>query len=68
MSRAATAAQDLSNAANPRIRLLMVKKRASASSPSVPEPVSVRYGWANSPPCNLFNAENLPASPFTSLH
>ncbi len=38
------------------------------SSPSVAEPVAVRYGWANSPPCNLFNAEGLPASPFTSVH
>jgi len=39
-----------------------------ASSPSVPEPVYVRYGWANSPLCNLFNSEGLPASPFTSMH
>jgi sialate O-acetylesterase len=39
-----------------------------ASSPSVPEPIYVRYGWANSPQCNLFNAEGLPASPFTSVH
>jgi sialate O-acetylesterase len=39
-----------------------------ASSPSVSEPVYVRYGWANSPQCNLFNAEGLPASPFTSVH
>jgi sialate O-acetylesterase len=39
-----------------------------ASSPSVPDPVSVRYGWANSPQCNLFNREDLPASPFTSVH
>jgi sialate O-acetylesterase len=39
-----------------------------ASSPAVPEPVSVRYGWANSPQCNLFNGEGLPASPFTSMH
>jgi sialate O-acetylesterase len=39
-----------------------------ASSPAVPEPVSVRYGWANSPQCNLFNGEGLPASPFTSVH
>jgi sialate O-acetylesterase len=38
-----------------------------ASSPSVPEPVSMRYGWANSPQCNLFNGEGLPASPFTSV-
>ena len=37
-----------------------------ASSPNVPNPVRVRYGWANSPQCNLFNGEGLPASPFTS--
>jgi sialate O-acetylesterase len=37
-----------------------------AASESVAEPVHVRYGWANSPQCNLFNGEGLPASPFTS--
>jgi len=26
----------------------------------------VRYGWANAPAVNLYNAEGLPASPFTS--
>jgi sialate O-acetylesterase len=36
------------------------------ASPSVAEPIAVRYGWANSPACNLFNGEGLPASPFTS--
>ena len=36
------------------------------SSPEVAAPASVRYGWANSPHCNLFNGEGLPASPFTS--
>ena len=36
------------------------------TSESVAEPVFVRYGWANSPQCNLFNGEGLPASPFTS--
>jgi sialate O-acetylesterase len=36
------------------------------SSEAVAEPVLVRYGWANSPVCNLFNGEGLPASPFTS--
>ncbi len=36
------------------------------SSPTVPAPVLVRYGWANSPECNLFNGQDLPASPFTS--
>ncbi len=39
---------------------------AVATSPSVAEPVAVRYGWANSPVCNLYNGEGLPASPFTS--
>jgi sialate O-acetylesterase len=36
------------------------------NSPQVAEPVAVRYGWANSPECNLFNREGLPASPFTA--
>jgi sialate O-acetylesterase len=36
------------------------------SSPTVTEPVFVRYAWANSPECDLFNGEGLPASPFTS--
>jgi sialate O-acetylesterase len=35
-------------------------------SPQVPQPVAVRYGWSNVPDVNLFNAEGLPASPFTS--
>ena len=34
------------------------------SSSTVPAPVSVRYGWAPSPTCNLINKEGLPASPF----
>ncbi|MFA6540070.1 MAG: sialate O-acetylesterase [Bacteroidota bacterium] len=33
-------------------------------SPQVPVPVSVRYGWADNPSCNLYNAAGLPASPF----
>jgi sialate O-acetylesterase len=37
-----------------------------ASSPDVANPVAIRYGWSNSPQCNLFNGEDLPASPFTS--
>lgn len=35
------------------------------TSATVPNPVAVRYGWANSPECNLFNKEGLPASPFS---
>lgn len=32
---------------------------------SVPEPVAVRYAWADNPDgCNLYNREGLPASPF----
>jgi sialate O-acetylesterase len=37
------------------------------SSPKVPEPVAVRYAWADNPEgCNLYNAEGLPAAPFRS--
>jgi sialate O-acetylesterase len=34
------------------------------SSVDVPHPVAVRYGWADNPPCNLYNREKLPAAPF----
>ena len=34
------------------------------SSPEVPHPVAVRFGWADYPVVNLFNKEGLPASPF----
>ena len=34
------------------------------SSRDVPRPVAVRYAWADSPQCNLFNNDGLPASPF----
>jgi len=35
------------------------------SAPDVPEPVAVRYAWADNPDgCNLYNQEGLPASPF----
>ncbi len=40
------------------------KDAVLVSSPQVPEPVAVRYGWANYPVVNLWNSENLPASPF----
>ena len=36
------------------------------SSPRVPAPTKVRYAWSNNPPCPLFNAAGLPASPFAS--
>jgi|WetSurMetagenome_2_1015567.scaffolds.fasta_scaffold46481_3 sialate O-acetylesterase len=34
------------------------------SSPQVPKPVAVRFGWADYPVVNLWNKAGLPASPF----
>jgi sialate O-acetylesterase len=34
------------------------------SSPAVPDPVAVRYAWADNPVCNLFNQSGLPVCPF----
>ena len=34
------------------------------SSPDVPQPVAVRYAWADNPEATLTNGEGLPASPF----
>lgn len=33
-------------------------------SANVPNPVSIRYAWADNPACNLYNKEGLPAAPF----
>ncbi len=33
-------------------------------SDEVPQPVAVRYGWADNPEVNLYNSADLPASPF----
>ncbi len=34
------------------------------SSPRVPRPTAVRYGWADNPTVNLYSADKLPVSPF----
>lgn len=34
------------------------------NSADVPNPVAVRYAWADNPACNLVNSEGLPAVPF----
>ena len=34
------------------------------TSPEVAHPAAVRYAWSDNPPCNLYNAAGLPASPF----
>ncbi len=33
-------------------------------SQDVPQPIAVRYAWADNPICNLYNGADLPASPF----
>jgi sialate O-acetylesterase len=38
------------------------------SSPDVPKPTVVRYGWADNPPVSLYNGAGLPASPFRTDH
>jgi len=42
----------------------IVGETVEVLSPAIAAPVAVRYGWANVPDCNLFNAAGLPASPF----
>ena len=39
-------------------------KTILVSSPKVPKPVAVRYGWDMNPTCNLYNHAELPAVPF----
>jgi sialate O-acetylesterase len=38
------------------------------SSAEVRKPAAVRYAWGDSPICNLFNKDGLPASPFRTDH
>jgi sialate O-acetylesterase len=42
----------------------IVGKTIEVSSPEVPKPIAVRYGWADCPEVNLWNKDGLPASPF----
>jgi sialate O-acetylesterase len=42
------------------------ENRIFATSSKVPNPVYVRYSWANAPTANLYNNASLPASTFTS--
>jgi sialate O-acetylesterase len=43
----------------------IVGDRVAVRSDRVPEPVAVRYAWADNPEgANLYNADGLPASPF----
>lgn len=38
--------------------------QVTVGSPSVTQPVAVRYAWSSFPLCNLFNKDTLPASSF----
>ncbi|MDH7503520.1 MAG: hypothetical protein QHJ82_12525, partial [Verrucomicrobiota bacterium] len=40
------------------------RDKVAVSSPEVPNPVAVRYGWADYPVVNLWSKDGLPASPF----
>jgi sialate O-acetylesterase len=43
---------------------VIANDKVIVSSPSVPQPVAVRYGWDINPVCNLYNQAGLPAVPF----
>ena len=43
---------------------IIAKDKVEVFSDEVPEPVAVRYAWADNPVCNLQNREGLPATPF----
>jgi sialate O-acetylesterase len=38
--------------------------RVEVWSDAVPEPVAVRYAWADNPVCNMYSAAGLPLTPF----
>ncbi len=40
------------------------KNQILVTSDQVPEPVAVRYAWADNPVCNLYSANGLPVTPF----
>lgn len=47
-------------------RAVIQGNQVQVSAAAVPKPVAVRYGWAQVPVGNLYNAEGLPAAPFRS--
>ncbi len=45
-------------------RATIVGGKVVVTSDQVPQPVAVRYAWADNPDCNLYNKDGFPASPF----
>lgn len=43
---------------------LIAGNKIEVSSDQVPEPVSVRYAWADNPVCNMYTVAGLPLTPF----
>ncbi|WP_425398506.1 sialate O-acetylesterase [Aeoliella sp.] len=39
------------------------RRQIIVSSPDVPEPVAVRYAWADNPVCNVYSVSGLPLTP-----
>ncbi|MEX2578088.1 MAG: sialate O-acetylesterase [Verrucomicrobiales bacterium] len=49
---------------HPATGKILDKNRVEVSSEAVPEPVAVRYAWADNPVANLQSREGLPVAPF----
>ncbi|MBP7950052.1 MAG: hypothetical protein KA004_10380 [Verrucomicrobiales bacterium] len=43
---------------------IIAPNKVEVSSPDVPHPAAVRYGWADNPVCNLYSKSGLPVTPF----
>lgn len=50
----------------PATATLRGKDTIIVQHPEVPQPVAVRYAWADNPVCNVYSAEGLPLTPFRS--
>lgn len=40
------------------------RRKIILKSPDVPQPVGIRYAWADNPRCNIISTEGLPLTPF----
>jgi sialate O-acetylesterase len=47
-----------------RARAEIDGQTVAVSNEQISNPVAVRYGWGNAPPCYLYNGADLPMSPF----